>query len=119
TNEALAATGVRVFPLRMTTAATASASPLDDSLHTRAAAPPERTITWRSIVVGTIAVILVCGVGPLNDLTLSDTSLTAGFLPLAAVLLSFLLVVGINGPLHRWAPRHALGTGELAVVMMM
>jgi hypothetical protein len=79
----------------------------------------QRAITARSVLVGTAAVILVCALSPLNDLILSDTSLTAGFVPLAAVLISFLLVVGINGPLHCWAPRYALGTGELAVVLLM
>src|SRR5688572_24721126 len=98
----------------MITAATASAPLEDDLLRTHLPRAPSRSITWRSLLVGTVAVILVCGLTPLNDLTLSDTSLAAGFLPLAAVLLSFLLVVGINAPLHRWAPAHALTTGELA-----
>src|SRR5688572_26228926 len=79
----------------------------------------ERSITWRSLLVGTLCVIAVCAGTPLNDLILSDTSLVAGFLPLAAVLLMFILVVGINAPLHRWAPRHALRPGELGVVLLM
>ena len=103
----------------MTTAATASAPFEDELLRAHLPAAPSRTITWRSLLVGTIAVIIVCGLTPLNDLTLSDTSLAAGFLPLAAVLLAFVLVIAINAPLHRWAPQQALGTGELAVVLMM
>ena len=50
---------------------------------------------------------------------LSDMSLVTGFLPVASVLILFLLIVGINAPLHRWAPRHALTTGELAVVVLL
>ena len=78
-----------------------------------------RGITFRSLFVGTLCVIAVCAGTPLNDLIVSDTSLVAGFLPLAAVLLTFILVVGVNAPLHRWAPRHALRTGELGVVLLM
>src|SRR5207253_10500959 len=72
------------------------------------------SVTWRSLLLGTIAVVLICGLAPLNDFIFSDTSLVAGYVPLAAVLILFTLVVGINAPLHRWAPRHALTTGELA-----
>ena len=79
----------------------------------------ERAITPRSLLVGTLCVIAVCAGTPVNDLILSDTSLVAGFLPLAAVLLAFILVVAVNAPLHRFAPRHALRTGELAVVLLM
>jgi hypothetical protein len=76
-------------------------------------------ITRRSLVIGTLCVIAVCGVTPLNDLILNDTSLAAGFVPLAAVLIAFLLVVGVNAPLHRWFPSQALATNELAVILMM
>jgi hypothetical protein len=77
------------------------------------------SVTWRSLTLGTVAVLIVCGLTPLNDFVLSDTSLVAGFVPLAAVLILFALVVGINAPLHRWAPRHALNTGELAVIVLL
>ena len=79
----------------------------------------ERAITFRSLLVGTLCVIAVCAGTPVNDLILSDTSLVAGFLPLAAVLLTFFVVVCVNAPLHRWAPRHALRRGELAIVLLM
>jgi hypothetical protein len=94
-----------------------------EALRRRAAADDRadapRAVTWRSLLVGTAAVALVCGLTPYNDFVLSDTSLAAGFMPLAAVLILFVLVVGINAPLHRWAPRRALTTGELAVVVLM
>jgi hypothetical protein len=81
--------------------------------------PGTRSITRRSILVGTLCVFAVCAGTPFNDLIFSDTSLVAVFLPLAAVLLTFILVVGVNAPLHRWAPRHALRTGELAIALLM
>ncbi len=80
---------------------------------------PERSVTWRSVLLGTIGAVLVCALVPYNDFVLTDTSLAAGYLPLAAVVLEFLLIVGLNAPLHKWAPRHALRTGELAVVLLM
>lgn len=82
-------------------------------------APPTNGVTWRSVFLGTIAVALVCGLTPYNDFVLSDTSLTAGYLPLSAVLILFVVVVGINAPLHWFAPRHALAQRELAVIVLM
>src|SRR3954462_14662461 len=78
-----------------------------------------RGVTWRSVFLGTIAVIAICTLTPINDFTLSNTSLSAGFMPLAAVLTLFIVVVGINAPLHRFAPRHALSSAELAVIVLM
>src|SRR5438552_2361042 len=78
-----------------------------------------RGITFRSILIGTIAALLVCGLTPYNDYVLSDTDLTAGFMPLGAILVEFLLIVAINAPLHKWAPRFALRGGELAVIVLM
>src|SRR3989442_8781272 len=78
-----------------------------------------RSITWRSILIGIICVIAVCALTPLNDLTVNDTSLCSGFMPLVAVLILFLVVVGLNAPLHRWFPKRALRSGELAVIVLM
>jgi len=63
--------------------------------------------------------MLVCAFTPYNDYVLSDTNLTAGFMPLGAVLIEFFLIVAINAPLHKWAPRFALGGPELAVIVLM
>ena len=60
-----------------------------------------RAVTWRSVLTGTLAVIAVCAITPFNDIVLSDTSLSAGFLPVAAVLVMFVLCVCINAPLRR------------------
>jgi hypothetical protein len=79
----------------------------------------KRSLTWRSLLLGTLAAVAICTLTPLNDLIFSDTSLSAGFMPLGAVLVLFVLVVAINGPLHRWFPRHALASGELAVILLM
>jgi len=79
----------------------------------------DRALTWRSVVLGTITVIAICALTPINDFTLSNTSLAAGFMPLAGVLTLFVFVVLINAPLHRFVPRFALSSAELAVIVLM
>ena len=76
-------------------------------------------VTWRSVLIGTLAVVAVCFLVPVNDFVLTDTSLAAGFLPLIAILVEFLLIVVFNALLHRFTGRHALSGKELAVVGMM
>jgi hypothetical protein len=76
-------------------------------------------VTWRSVLIGTLSVIAVCGLVPLNDFVLTDSSLAAGFLPLIAVVIECLLIVVFNAFLHRFAGRHALGSRDLAVILMM
>jgi hypothetical protein len=75
--------------------------------------------TWRALLLGTLSVIAVCVLAPLNDLRLSDMHLSAGFAPLAAFVLPFVLIVLVNAPLWRWAPHRALRTPELAVILLM
>lgn len=79
----------------------------------------ERVVTARAVLLGSLCVVLVGTLVPYNDFVLSDNSLAAGFLPLLAVLTQFGLVVLVNAPLHRWAPRQALHRGELGVIVMM
>lgn len=76
-------------------------------------------VSWRSVLLGTLSVASICALTPFNDLVLSDSSLTAGFLPIGAVLVEFLLIVLLNAPLRRIAPRHVLSGGELSVVLLM
>lgn len=80
---------------------------------------PPRAFTWRSLSLGLLSTLFVCAAGPFNDIVLNDTSISAGYFPLALVLVLFVLIVCINAPLHRFLPRHALSSGELAVVTLM
>lgn len=81
--------------------------------------PPTRAVTWRSAVLGTLLAGVVCALVPYNDYIVENTVFVGSYLPLAMVLTFFVLVVLVNAPLHRWAPRLALTRGELAVVMAM
>ncbi|HLL90464.1 MAG TPA: DUF6785 family protein, partial [Tepidisphaeraceae bacterium] len=88
-------------------------------LSTDTAAPNRRAITRRSIVLGSLAVVLVCAVTPFNDFVVANTFFVGSYLPLAMVLVMFVLATVVNAGLYRLAPRRALGTGELAVVLAM
>ncbi len=83
------------------------------------AEPTRGAITWRSVAIGTLMVALVCGISPYNDYVVGNTMMIGLYLPVLLVILMFGLVIFINGPLHRFAPRHALNTGELGVIMAM
>lgn len=76
-------------------------------------------ITFRAVVAGLAGVCLISGVGPYNDLLLENTFLIGGNIPLGVLVLMLLLLVLVNGPLSRWAPRYVLSGGELTVILGM
>jgi hypothetical protein len=76
-------------------------------------------ITWRSVLLGLFGVVLICGLTPYNDYALNNTYLVGNNLPLGVVLILFVIAIAVNGPLSKFAPRHALSSGELAVAMSM
>src|ERR1700743_1069059 len=82
--------------------------------------PPQRLpITWRSGLLGLFGVTLICGLTPYNDYALNNTFLVGNNLPIGVVMFSFLFVLLVNAPLHRWWPAHALTAGELSVALSM
>src|SRR3954447_21019088 len=76
-------------------------------------------ITWRSIFLGLIGVILICGVTPYNDYALNNTFLVGNNLPIGVMMLAFLFALCINGPLSKWFPHLAFTSGEVAVAFAM
>src|SRR5688572_18939650 len=78
-----------------------------------------RAVTWRSVLLGLLAVVIICGVTPYNDLALNNSFFVGNNLPLALVLLTFFFVIVVNGPLSRFAPRYAFSGGELCVAFAM
>jgi uncharacterized membrane protein (Fun14 family) len=91
------------------------AEPTDVPLQPRAG----RFITLRSVALGTLLVAGTCALTPYNDYVVANTPMIGSFLPLALVISFFVLVVLVNAPLHRFAPKHALSSGELGVMMLM
>jgi hypothetical protein len=90
-----------------------------ETLASPPATTPPRWITWRSLLIGSAVVAFVCGLAPYNDYVVANTWLVGGYLPPALTLTFFVLIVFINAPLHRFMPRRALSSGELAVIMAM
>jgi len=71
------------------------------------------------VLLGLAGVAVICGLTPYNDYALGNTYLVGNNLPLGVVLLAFVFVVAVNGPLCRWWPRWSLSSGELAVAFSM
>jgi hypothetical protein len=76
-------------------------------------------VSWRSLLLGLAGVTIICGLTPYNDYALNNTFLVGNNLPIGVVMLSFLFVLLVNAPLHRWWPKHALTAGELSVALSM
>jgi hypothetical protein len=88
-------------------------------LATQPTLPHRSPISWRSVLLGLMGVTFICGLTPFNDYALSNTLLVGNNLPIGVVMLSFLFVLIVNAPLHRWWPRQALSGGELSVALSM
>jgi hypothetical protein len=80
---------------------------------------PAGAVSRRSVLLGLLGVVIICGLTPYNDYALDNTFLVGNNLPIGVVMLTFLFVIGINGPLRRWRPTWALSSGELAVSLSM
>jgi hypothetical protein len=93
-----------------------------DPLHSPSAVSPSpspRLITWRSVLLGLAGVVFINALTYYNDYALAGTFLVGNFLPIGLLLFFLVLLLGVNAPLCRWAPRHALAGGELAVALGM
>lgn len=76
-------------------------------------------LSLRSLLIGTLGVVLICALAPYNDYVIVNTALVGSYLPLGVVLAMFFLVIVVNAPLSRLAPRHALSARELTVILAM
>ena len=75
-------------------------------------AEPNRAITLRAILIGSLFVVLICWVTPFNDWIVANTPMVGSYLPLCIVLLFFFLTIGVNGMLYRFARERALRGGS-------
>ncbi len=93
-----------------------------DSSQAPVARPRRRrksVVTRRSIALGLVGVVLVCAITPYNDYALNNTFFVGNNLPLAVVLMTFLFVLLVNAPLHRFAPRFAFSGAEVSIALGM
>jgi len=81
--------------------------------------PRPRAVTLRSVLLGLLGVIFICGLSPYNDWAVANTLIVGNFLPIGLVLVMLVLVLVLNAALHRWIPANALRESELAIVMAM
>lgn len=79
----------------------------------------ERLLTLRAVLLGLAGVILVNLFTPYNNYVVLQTGLVCNSLSLSGVMLTLVMVLLINAPLLRWAPRHALRRYELATALAM
>jgi len=96
-----------------------TSTPLPAHVNVRDDEPVPRAVTLRSVLVGLLGVLLLCGLSPYNDFAMSNTMLVGNFLPIGFVLVILTIVFVVNAPLYRFAPRLALREGELAVIAAM
>ncbi|MGC4032039.1 MAG: hypothetical protein QM754_09960 [Tepidisphaeraceae bacterium] len=78
-----------------------------------------RMITWRSVGLGLLLALVVVCLSPYNDYVVNNSFLVGSYFPPIVTMGLFAIVLLINGPLHKFAPRAALSQGELAIVMAM
>lgn len=71
------------------------------------------------MTLGMIGVAIICLLTPYNDYVLWNTFMVGNSLPLAAVMLTFLLAALVNGPLSVWKPRWMLSGGEMGIILAM
>lgn len=86
-------------------------------------APPaprsRRPVNARSLLLGLLGTLFICVLTPFNDFVVGNTYLVGNFLPIGLLLFFIVVVVAVNAPLHRWAPRTAFTAGELGVALSM
>ncbi len=78
-----------------------------------------RSITFRSVGMGLLIAIAIVCVTPFNDYVVSNSFLVGSYFPPVVALAMLAIVLVINGPLHKWAPKAAFSSGELAIIIMM
>ncbi len=79
----------------------------------------QRKVTWRSLLLGLLGVVFICALTPYNNYVLLNTDFVGNHLPASLLIFFLIFVLLVNGLLHRFSPRRALGSGELAVALGM
>lgn len=78
-----------------------------------------RFLSLRSVSIGLVLAVLVAVVTPYNDYVVDNSFLVGSYFPPIVAMGMLAIVLLINGPLHKFAPRFAMAPGELAIVMSM
>jgi len=78
-----------------------------------------KAITLRSVLLGLAGILIICGLTPYNDYVLNNSFLVGNNLPLGVLMLTFLFILLVNGPLNKWLPNYVFSSGELTVAFSM
>jgi Family of unknown function (DUF6785)/Domain of unknown function (DUF6784) len=78
-----------------------------------------RAVSARSVALGLLGVLFICGLTAYNDYVVANTFMVGNFLPIGLLLFLLVSILLVNGPLCRFAPRLALSRGELSVALCM
>ena len=70
-----------------------------------------------ALLIGLAGALLIWVVTPYNDLIIGNSPLADDYLPVSALFLTILLVLGVNPLLRRLSPSTALNGGQLAMIM--
>jgi hypothetical protein len=80
---------------------------------------PVCPVNWRSVGLGIVGTLIICGLTSYNDFALNNTYLVGNNMPIGVILLLFLFAICVNGPLNLWKPRWAFSAAELTVALSM
>jgi len=78
---------------------------------------PPRRVTARAVGIGLLVGLLIAVVTPYNDYVVNNSFIVGSYFPPIIAVGIAAIVLLINAPLHRFAPRLALAPGELAVIL--
>ena len=85
--------------------------------------PPARAgfagLTYRSLLLGTLAAVTMGVWGPYSLLVIKSSRITFGYLPFGSLLMLFALAGVANTILRRWWPRNAFEAREMVVIFTM
>ena len=84
-----------------------------------ASSESRKPVNWRSVLIGLLGVFFINALTPFNNFVLNNTSLVSNSMPLGLLLFFLVIVILINAPLWKYAPRHAIQRAELAVALSM
>src|SRR5690554_4520920 len=82
-------------------------------------AESRRVVNWRSLQLRLMGVFFICSITAHTVYILGNTYLVGNFLPIGLMLCFMVLNMLINAPLHKWIPRQAFSSAELADALGM
>lgn len=90
-----------------------------ETVMTELQTPARKAVNLRSVLLGLLGVVFICTLTPYNDWVVANTYAVGNFLPIGLLLFFLVVILLVNGPLSRFAPKWAFSRGELGVALCM